>query len=185
MLRTYLRPSVFHELSEEEIRSLHSTGQRLFFHYSCLRNSSTRNPVSLMWRMLAIATQPRGTSVDPASRTHLAQAALVPAKGKQPVGGLVAGSPYMQCALNYRRQHLYMCVALENIRNRSSSVGKANLNMVWNNLKIRHMLIFAFCSSCCNQPARRCVAIISIKNTRRSLPSTRCNIDLRHFSSSP
>lgn len=102
------------------------------------------------------------------NRTHLARAALWPDKGKEPVdavGGLTAGSPYMQVALNYRRQHLYMCVALENIRNHSSCVLKANLNRVWNKLKIKHMLIFAFCSSCRNQPACRRTAMISIKNT--------------------
>lgn len=36
---------------------------------------------------------------------------------------------------------------------------------VWNKLEIRRELIFAFCSLCCNQPARWCTAMISIKNT--------------------
>lgn len=36
---------------------------------------------------------------------------------------------------------------------------------VWNKLEIKPGLIFAFCSLCCNRPAHRCTAIISIKNT--------------------
>lgn len=105
----------------------------------------------------------------PACRTHLDRVARVPAKAKQPVctvGGLLAGSSYMRFAWNYRRQHLYMCVPLEPIRNGLPCVHKANLySMEQVRDQTRAYSIFAFCSLCSNQPARRCTAIISIKNT--------------------
>lgn len=38
---------------------------------------------------------------------------------------------------------------------------------VWNKLEIRRELVFAFCSLCCNQPARRCTAMILIRKKKQ------------------